>query len=214
MARSIGDLGVRRAPVDLEFRYFGAVIRVHPAATDTVELEFLDVGRDIDIDLLQDTSLDDLDNDEKFAAVASIGRAIRSGYLLVKDSLRQVIHPDDWQTYWDLARANGQRISDLMADLKRITAAVVEADTGFPTMRPSDSADGRANTPPRSAAGSSSVAGRQDSDANKALRMLRGRPDLQEFVVKQQEAEAARAAQEVTATQGTAASRLLATAGS
>lgn len=213
MARSIGDLGVRRAPVDLEFGYFGTTIRVHPAASDTVELEFLDVGRDIDLDALRGKSLDDLESDEeKLATLSAMGRAIRGGYLLVKDSLRMVIHPDDWQTYWDLARENGQRIVDLMTDLKRITAAVVEADTGFPTLPPSASEGGPASTPPRSAAESFSAAARPVSDADKALRMLHGRPDLQEFIVLQEESLAARAKQGVSVS--TAASRMMATAGS
>lgn len=208
MGRSIGDLGVLRAPVDLEFRYFGAVIRVHPAASDTVELEFLDAGKDIDVEALQDQDLDTLDDEQRWATVAAMSKAVRAGYLLVKGSLRQVIHPDDWDTYWRLAREHGQRINDLMTDLKRITAAVVEADTGFPTTPPSASADGRRNTPRKSAAGSSSVAGRPDSDADKALRMLRGRPDLQEFVIMQEEATAARLAK--LSTPGTTASRLMA----
>lgn len=209
MGRSIGDLGVRRAPVDLEFGYFGATIRVHPAASDTVELEFLDAGRDIDIEALQNHDLDTLDDEQRFAVVSATVRAVRAGYLLVKGSLQQVIHPDDWQTYWRLARENGQRIADLMTDLKRITAAVVEADTGFPTLPPSASADGPESTPPRSAVASSSVGGRPVSDADKALAMLRSRPDLQEFVVMQEEATGAKA---TSRAQGgaTAASRLMA----
>lgn len=213
MGRSIGDLGVRRAPVDLEFRYFGATIRVHPAASDTVELEFLDVGRDIDLDALQDKDLSDLDDEGKFAAIAAMGQAVRAGYLLIKGSLQQVIHPDDWPLYWSLAKSNGQRIADLMADLKRITTSVVEADTGFPIMPPADSVGGHENTPQRSGGASSSAPAPRNSDADKALRMLRNRPDLQEFVVLQQEADAERARQSAAAGTGTAASRLLASAG-
>ena len=208
MARSIGDLGVRREPVDLEFRYFGATIRVHPAASDTVELEFLDAGRDIDLDALQGKDLTELSLDEKRAAVSTIGKAVRAGYLLIKGSLQQVIHPEDWPTYWRLAHENGQQISDLMADLKRITTAVVEADTGFPTMPPSASADGPESTQQSYGGASSSAPGRRDSDADKALRMLTSRPDLQEFIVMQEEAEAARVRQQNTG--GTAAARFAA----
>jgi hypothetical protein len=208
MARSIGDLGVRREPVDLEFRYFGSVIRVHPAASDTVELEFLDAGRDIDINALQGKDLAELDLDEKLAAVSTIGKAVRAGYLLIKSSLQQVIHPDDWPTYWRLAHENGQRIADLMADLKRITVAVVEADTGFPTMPPSASADGPETTRQSYAGASSSEPARHSSDADKALQMLTSRPDLQEFIVLQEEAEAAKARQKNAA--GTAAARFAA----
>jgi hypothetical protein len=206
MGKSIGSLGTKRGPVDLEFDYFGSTIRVHPQASDTVELEFLDVGRDIDLELLQDKSLEELDDDQKWAVLAEMGRAIRGGYLLVKDSLQQLIHPEDWPTYWKLARENGQQIRDLMSDLKYITAKVVEAETGFPTRLPSDSAGGREITPPKSGAGSS-------SDADKALALLRGRPDLQEFVVGREENEAARLAQQSTSSSTTAGRLLAAQAG-
>jgi hypothetical protein len=201
MGKSIGSLGRRREPVDLEFDYFGTTIRVHPQASDTVELEFLDIGRDIDLSLLEDQSLEELDNDQRWQVVAKMGEAIRGGYLLVKDSLRQLIHPEDWPKYWELARANGQQIRDLMADLKYITSKVVEAQTGFPTRPPSGSAGGPETTPPKSAAGSS-------SDADKALAALRGRPDLQEFILAREESLAEKA---MTAQGGgTAAGRLLA----
>lgn len=202
MAKSIGSLGRRREPIDLEFDYFGTTIRVHPQASDTVELEFLDIGREIDLSLLEDKSLEELDNDQRWQVMAKMGEAIRGGYLLVKDSLRQLIHPEDWPKYWELARENGQQIRDLMADLKYITSKVVEAETGFPTQPPFGSAGGRETTPPKSAAGSS-------SDADRALAALRGRPDLQEFVLAREEslAERQKAAQNAG---GTAASRLLA----
>jgi hypothetical protein len=203
MGKNIGRLGRQREPVDLEFDYFGSTIRVHPQASDTVELEFLDVGRDMDLSLLEDKSLDDLDSDQKWAVMAEVGKAIRGGYLLVKDSLQQMIHPEDWPTYWKLARENGQQIRDLMADLKYISHVVVEAETGFPTPPPSGSAGGRETTPQKSAAGSS-------SDADRALVLLRGRPDLQEFVVLREENEKARKALQEQAASGTAASRLLA----
>jgi hypothetical protein len=204
MGKSIGSLGTKRGPVDLEFDYFGSTIRVHPQASDTVELEFLDVGRDIDLELLQDKSLEELDDDQRWAVLAEMGRAIRGGYLLVKDSLQQLIHPEDWPTYWKLARENGQQIRDLMSDLKYITAKVVEAETGFPTRLPSGSAGGPVTMPPKSAADSS-------SDPDKALAVLRGRPDLQEFVVARQESQAEKSAAAQRGG-GTAASRLLAEA--
>lgn len=203
MARSIGSLGRRREPVDLEFDYFGTTIRVHPKASDTVELEFLDIGRDIDLSLLEDKSLDQLDQQQQMAVVSEIGRAIRGGWLLVKDSLQQLIHEEDWPTYWKLARENGQQIRDLMADMKYIAAMVVEAETGFPTRQPSGLAGGQGTTPQRSAGGSS-------SDADKALAALRGRPDLQEFILAREESLAEKAAAAQSTAGGTAASRLLA----
>lgn len=212
MARSIGTLGVSRAPTDLDFDYFGATIRVHPDASDTVELEFMEVGKDIDLSDLQGKDVAELD--EKTQAVLTrANRALVTGYGLVRSSLQQVIHPDDWDTFWQTARANRQRIGDLMTVLKRVTAAVVEADTGFPTLPPSGSPAGPESIPASSAAGSSWAAAGQSSDADQALKMLRGRPDLQEFVVLQEEADTAKAAQPATNGRQTAAQKLLAARG-
>jgi hypothetical protein len=211
MGRSIGRLGVQREPVDLDFEYFGATIRVHPQASDTVELDFLDLGRDLDLTGLEDRDLKDLDDEQAMAAVTAMSRAVAAGYRLVKGSLQRVIHPDDWAAYWRLALDNGQRVNDLMRDLKAITAAVVEADTGFPTTPPSGSPDGPGSTPPRSGGGSSSAAAPPLSDADKALALLRGRPDLQEFVVLTEEKDQARLAEALAAPTGqTAAQKLLA----
>jgi hypothetical protein len=204
MGRNIGSLGNRRGPVDLEFDYFGSTIRVHPQASDTVELEFLDVGRDIDLSMLENKSLEELDQSEQLAVLSEIGKAVRGGWLLIKDSLQSLIHEEDWPTYWKLARENGQQIRDLMSDMKYLTAKVVEAETGFPTQPPSVSAGGRESTPQRSADASS-------SDQDRALALLRGRSDLQEFVVMREENEAAKLAQQQVGS-GTAASRLLAEA--
>lgn len=201
MGRSIGVLGTVHEPFDLEFQYFGTTIRLHPQASDTVELDFLEAGRDIDLSVF-DTPVEELEklpDDEKVAVVRTMEKAVRAGNLLMRDSLRKLIHPDDFAAYWDLAVANGQRIRDLMADLKRLTAAVVEADTGFPTMPPSGSPDGPGATPPRSGDDSSAavtpasasapapepvqgeVLPREDlpPDLVKALALDRDRPDFQ-----------------------------------
>lgn len=213
MGRSIGQLGTRREPLDLDFTYFGATIRVHPHASDRVELEFLDAGRDVDFDALSGSNLAELDEAEAAKKLSTLSRALVRAHRLIKDSLREVVHPDDFDTYWRLARENGQQIVDLMADLKRITAAVVEAETGFPTTPPSASQPGPATTPAKSADGSSSEAAAALSDTDAALRLLRGRPDLQEFVVMAEEmtqAEQQQKASEKSGAPMTAAEKLLA----
>lgn len=218
MGRSIGVLGTRHEPLDLDFTYFdGVTIRVHPYASDTVELDFLEAGKGVDLEALQSIDIEELDEEEAREKLAgqlnTLNRVVITGYRLVKDSLRAVIHPDDFDAYWKLAKDNGQRIRDLMADLKRITASVVEAESGFPTTPPSASQPGPASTPVRSADGSSSAVAPGSSDTDRALVLLRGRPDLQEFVVMAEETEQAKAVQKTAEAAGppqTAAQRLIA----
>jgi hypothetical protein len=191
MGRSIGTLGRRRAPLDLEFDYFGSTIRVHPQASDAIELDFLDHVHDLEMEDLEKLDADNLSEAEMLEVARKLGRVTAAAYERIMGALRALVHPDDWDTYWRLGKDNRQLIKDRMADIKAITAAVVEADTGFPTGRPSGSPTGPATTPPNSAAVSSSAAAGRPSDADAALVMLRGRPDLQEFVILQEEAEAA-----------------------
>ncbi|MEU2699585.1 hypothetical protein [Micromonospora aurantiaca (nom. illeg.)] len=190
MARSIGTLGRPRERLDLEFRYFDTVIRVHPAATDAVELEFLEAARGVDMSALEgiDTSQVDALNPEQMAKVASaMGRAVYASYRALLESLHQLIHPDDWETYWRVGMENGQTVTDRMRDMKALTRAVTEATTDFPTGPRSASPPGRATTPPGSGDGSPSPA--PASDLEKALVLERGRPDIQEFYLMQAEAE-------------------------
>ncbi|AGL19497.1 hypothetical protein [Actinoplanes sp. N902-109] len=210
MARNIGTLGTPRTPVDLEFTYFGATIRVHPQASDAVELDFLDAGRHVQVDQLRDIDLATLDEEQTRAAVSTLSQAVLAAHRLIKDSLRAIIHPDDFELYWKLARDNGQHIRDLMADLKSVTAAIVEAETGFPTTPPAGSPPGPDSELVKSAGGSSSAAAPASSDADKALVLLSGRPDLQEFVVLQEETDQARQEQTAAGAPKTAAERLLA----
>jgi hypothetical protein len=201
MGRSIGVLGTVHQPLDLEFQYFGQTIRVHPNASDTVELDFLEAGRDIDLSMF-DKPIEELEAQEQLAVVGQLAKALHATDALMRDSLKKLIHPDDFDTYWKLAVENGQRVRDLSADIKRLTAAVVEADTGFPTMPPSGSPDGPAPTPPTSGDGSSSAAAPASTsepalppDLVKSLALERGRSDIQTFYVMeyltQQQAEQA-----------------------
>lgn len=187
MGRSIGTLGRQREPLDLEFTYFGKVIRVHPCATDAVELEFLKAGEDIDYSALEGVDLskvDALDSAKMAAAVQVMSQALRAGLLAVVDALKQLIHPDDWETYWRLGMEHGQQVRDRMADMRAITTAVVETTTDFPTGRRAGSPPGPGATPPASTAGSSPAPA---SDLEVSLALERGRPDIQEFYVMQAE---------------------------
>lgn len=195
MGKSIGSLGREREPLDLEFEYFGKTLRVHPFASDDVEVEFIDAGRDIDVDSLMSmdlTKFDNLDEAEQTRLLGEIGKAQRAGYVALMRSLRRLIHPDDFETYWKLGAEHGQQVIDRMRDVRAISSAVVEAVTDFPTGQPSDSPPGPATTPPSSEVVSYSQT-RGASDFDRAMALERGRPDLQEFFVMEKEYQEAAA---------------------
>ena len=200
MGKNIGTLGRQRQPLDLEFTYFdNTVIRVHPQATDEVEIDFLEAGKDIDLAELEKldwSTVDALDPQEQARIFRSMGKAVRDGYLALMSSLRRLIHPDDFESYWTLGQKNGQQLRDRMADIRAITAAVVDATTDFPTGPPSGSPPGRAPTRPSSGAGSPSGRAISDveraisdveADLERALALERGRPDIQEFFLMEAE---------------------------
>jgi hypothetical protein len=187
VSRSIGTLGRKREPLDLEFDYFGTRIRVSPDASDVAELEFLEIARGANLDMrdLEGLSAAELEDEAKVQdVVRRTNQVIINTYGLIRDKLREMIHPEDFDAYWRLARENRQMVSDLMADMQAITASVVEASTGFPTMPPADSPPTLASTLQNSGGGSSSAPA---SDTAKALELRRGRPDLQEFFVLAEE---------------------------
>lgn len=162
----LGSLGTPRGPVDITFDYFGQTIRAHPDASD---LQF--------IDLLQKAASVELDE-------ANMAKSLQA-MDVVLDTIRQQIHPDDWDLFWRTARANRQNTLDLMALSERIT----EAAAGFPTGLSSDSAHGRHDTQPKPEGDSSSPA--RQRDQGRALQLLHGRPDLQMAVVLAEEARQA-----------------------
>lgn len=168
---SIGSLGTIRDAVELDFDYFGLVIRVNPDTTDLNLWEFLEGATGVDAE----------DNTKSIRAVGAY--------------LHDLIHPDDWQTFWAAAKANRQQLQDLMQTARDISAAVA----GFPTGRRSDSSDGPPTTSPRSGAGTSSErrAARRTTtittDAQAALEMVGGRPDLKVVVADAYQARVNRA---------------------
>ncbi len=218
MGRNIGTLGVPREPLDLEFTYFdGVVIRVHPQASDSTEVEFLALVGDAQMEALEEVDLDEVDDGQ---AGPTVDVAVIRSVQALMDGLRSMIHPDDWRTYWEVGKKHGQQTRDRMADLKAITKAVMEATTDFPTRLSSGSTAGPAAMPGNSTAGSSSPATAAStadtvraaapvSGTDQALALLRGRPDLQEFILDAEEVQAARAREEMAGPM-TAAQKLLA----
>jgi len=201
MGRNIGTLGQRREPLDLEFSYFDdTVIRVHPQATDAVEIEFLEAARDIDMSALEGLDLskiDAMDPEQQVKLIRTMSAATAAGYGSLLTSLHRLIHPDDFEKYWRLGMEHGQQIRDRMADVRAITTAVIEATTDFPSGQRSASPSGPATTPPSSAVASPSPpAPRPGTDLEIALALDRGRPDIQEFYVMEAEQRAAMAQEE------------------
>ena len=82
--------------------------------------------------------------------------------VVLKDGLRTVIDPADFDTFWALAKQHRQGIEALAEVMKDL----MEAMTGRPTQQPSDSSDGRLITGESSPVVSTSPA-------------TRGRPDLE-----------------------------------
>jgi hypothetical protein len=165
---SLGSLGVQRDAVDLDFEYFGEMIRVHPDATDLGVADLMSAFGEVDIE------------DEEGA------KEVMGG---VAGFLRDNIHPDDRDLFWRTAKANRQQLKDIIAVVKAITEAVAEAASGFPTGQPSDSASSTSGASKKSRGGTSSQvraerrraaaeSSRSRAVAQQAMGELDGRPDL------------------------------------
>lgn len=182
---SLGNFGTTRPPLDLDFGWFGATIRVNPRASDLALTEFMSHAEGITL-----PDIDGFDEDnptaEHLQQMAAAMNAMASVTKALQKFMRDQIHPDDWDTFWRLAIENGQQNSDLLALSKALASEIAEHIAGFPTGQSSASAPTPANTKPRSAAGSSS---RQRQVEDDAMRLLSGRPDLR-LVLHRQRQEA------------------------
>lgn len=168
---SIGKFGRRYAKVDLTFEFLDEEFRANPSASKVALVEFMSSAAEVAI------------NDEV------------KGAKLIMQLLHEVVHPDDFDRFWALAKAERQ---DPVQDLMPLCQAVLEAVTGFPTGPSGGSSAGPTPTPqrfevdlPSEPVPAPSIPSGATA-ADKALAMLRGRPDLQEFVVKQEESERTR----------------------
>jgi hypothetical protein len=147
----LGDLGTVHEDESLTFGYFGATLRTHPGLTDLMLIDVIEtVGEAEDADGLE---------------------ALR----MFRGLVASLVHPDDVDDLWRLAKANGQTSSDIGDMCEQI----IEAVTDRPTVRPSESSDGPHSTGRNSVAGSSSPA--------IALLEGKGRPDLALVVVRTEE---------------------------
>ncbi len=184
---SLGSLGKRRDPLDIDFDWFGHSVRVNPVASDLIEVEFLEKASAIDLDGV------DLDKigaggevtGEDLQAMNQVMKAGRAAQQAQVGAIRQLIHPDDWDVFWREAVANGQSLADLMDVQRALTEAITKARTGFPTGQSSGSSAGAETTPPRFEVDlpSPDVPG-LDPLTLQGLQVTDGRPDLQVAVLR------------------------------
>jgi hypothetical protein len=106
---------------DITFEYFGENVRLSYDFGETVFVDWVEQWKDVD------------ENEART-------------FTAVKDLMREVVHPDDFDTFWKLVRANKQGMVKLM----ELVAALVEATTERPTSQPADSVSGQPTTPPLS----------------------------------------------------------------
>lgn len=149
MSRNLGEFGIERESIDAAFSYFGSPIRVNP---DVSELDFVDLAED---------GADIKEDDPRSVTI-------------LKEFVRKVVHPEDFDHFWALAKQHRQTTIELMGTTK----AVMEAVTERPTGQPPTSLGGRRKTRRRS----------KGRSYDPAFRVLAGRPDLQDAVALRLEA--------------------------
>lgn len=156
MGKNIGTLGKYKEPTDDFFEYFGHEIRVNPDFSELDLLDFVEAGTTID--------------DQSPEALT-----------MLKTFFRTLIHPDDFDLFWSVAKKNRQGFQALA----EVSQGVIAGLSGLPTQSPPASSDGRPTT-----VGTSTVV-EFSPEGNRALSQLAGRPDLQLHVVRREEARQA-----------------------
>lgn len=163
----IGDLsGDTVEPVLASFTYFGKSFRVNPDLTETML-----------VDLLEDA--------EEIGSEGPMQLVAAKGYV------RDHLHPEDFEAFWETVVANRQGINQVI----KLCWKLLELVTDRPTSPPSDSSDGRQDTPTSSPAGASEPAtGNVRDVAQKFVKQFEdeGRPDKAAFVMLAVESREAR----------------------
>jgi hypothetical protein len=150
---SLGDFGTIKPKAADTFGWFGTEIRVNSKLTDLVLMDFAEYAQGLD---------------ENSPEVMRF----------MKDQMRLVIDPDDFDAFWQGALDNGQDSNDLMTVMK----AVIETKANRPTLLPADSSAGQ----PRTVVTSPDVSSLPDTEVSPLTAMDRraieslppGRPDL------------------------------------
>lgn len=163
----IGDLsGDTVEPVLATFTYFGKQFRVNPDLTETML-----------VDLLEDA--------EEIGSEGPMQLVAAKGYV------RDHLHPEDFEEFWETVVANRQGINQVI----KLCWKLLELVTDRPTSPPSDSSDGRQDTPTSSPDGASAPAtGNVRDVAQKFVEQFEkeGRPDKAAFVMLAVESREAR----------------------
>ncbi|MCA1570791.1 MAG: hypothetical protein LC798_10840 [Chloroflexi bacterium] len=166
---SLGRVGTDRpAPTDDDvdtLEYFDVTVRTNPAHSDLDLIDFMESAGNIDT----------ANPRHNIAAVAAVKRLLRS-----------LIHPDDFDLFWQTAREHGQQLEDLMGDVW----ALIEAITDRPTGQRSASTGGPLPTPETSESPPASLL---DQLRPKLQKHHPGRPDLQVAALRTVEARIAAA---------------------
>lgn len=150
---SLGSFGTPRDALDINFDYFGTMVRVNPDLSGVSLIDFM----------REATGLDQGDPDIK----AVVGAA--------DSMLHYIVHPDDFDAFWAVAKSQRQTLEDLTDLMQQL----IEAVTEVPTERPSTSSDGPLSTEPSS----SDVSSLPDIARFEAA----GRPDLALLKRREQE---------------------------
>lgn len=134
------------------FVYFGTELRTNPGLTDADLLDFMAENADLE--------------DDNPAAAG-----------ILKSFMREVIHPDDFDTFWSLARQHRQTTAERVKVMYTLIEAAVP---GTPTGQSSDSSAGLQTTDSSSTDDSSLRAQHRLED--------KGRADLAVAVLQRREA--------------------------
>lgn len=129
MTRTLEPQGTTHEELDVNFPYFGTLIRVNPELSD---LSLLDIMARV------------ADFDEKTPAAFVVAA--------IEDLHRSIIHEDDRDAFKVASRANRQSLEDLIDLAQALIAAVAEV----PTEQPTGSSSGLTSTEQSSVVVSSS----------------------------------------------------------
>ena len=108
--RTLGVLGKRKAESSEQvvFTYFDTELRTNPVFSQLDVVDFMETAANFD------------EKDPRAMPV-------------VKVFLKSVLHEDDFETFWKLAKANGQDVADVMEVARVLVEAVVDRPTGRPS---------------------------------------------------------------------------------
>lgn len=180
-ALDLGDLGEEKPLHRETFGWFGTRIRVHPSASEAVLVDFVDKAEDINLP----------DNPEDLKDDPESRRKMFAAFGEVKNFVRRMIHPEDFETFWTTGVEHGYGLMDFMG----VSYKLLELVSGHPSPAPVDSSTTRRATQPKSAADSSQPG--EDDSSNLPLSEVQrrvkakfeqaGRPDFALMVLESAE---------------------------